>query len=235
MSFADFSFASAPFASEVEDNATVVLTGIQLNIAENNVGLVTDNNILVVAAEDQMDFSIGSVIAEAQSIVDTVTGVEASTELGTSVVAADSNLSVTGEQIESSVGTAIAQAGAVGAPSGEDISFDIGTTTQTGTASFEVTGSQANVNVGTAIGSISVDVSLTGVSASFSDGTSTVVASALVELTGLEINFSEGTANAPASVILTGVAMSSFVGNIRSTPWASVPTGASNTWTEVAA
>lgn len=69
----------------------------------------------------------------------------------------------------------------------------------------------------------------------FADGTASVIANAIATPTGLQITFSEGTATAPAAVILTGVAMSSFVGNMRSTPWANVVTGASNTWTEVAA
>ena len=76
MSFADSPFASAPFAATGETNATVALTGFQLNIAENNLIVSAGGSIVVTAAEDQMEFSIGSVIAESESIVD-VTGVSA--------------------------------------------------------------------------------------------------------------------------------------------------------------
>mgnify|MGYP002623542040 FL=1 len=56
----------------------ISVTGFQTNIALQNLIISGDGSITVTAAEDQMDFSIGSVIAEAESIVDTVTGVSAS-------------------------------------------------------------------------------------------------------------------------------------------------------------
>ena len=40
-------------------------------------------------------------------------------------------------------------------------------------------------------------------------------------------------AEGDAPVFPTGVSMTSSVGNLFSTPWANVATGASNTWTEV--
>ena len=51
------------------------------------------------------------------------------------------------------------------------------------------------------------------------------------------MQFDDGTANTAAGALVqpTGVEMSVVVGNMRSTPWANVVTGASNTWTEVAA
>ena len=51
------------------------------------------------------------------------------------------------------------------------------------------------------------------------------------------MQFADGTPvpSGGALVNVTGIEMSSFVGNMRSTPWANVVTGASNTWTEVAA
>ena len=60
-----------------------------------------------------------------------------------------------------------------------------------------------------------VNVATTGVSMQFADGDATPVGSAIVTPTGVE--------------------MSVVVGNMRSTPWANVVTGASNTWTPVAA
>ena len=100
------------------------------------------------------------------------------------------------------------------------------TTTTTGTGTLDL---------GTAVAAADSIISVTGLAMQFADGTPTVTANAVVEPTGLQIVFSEGTATAPAAVILIGIEMSSFVGNMRSTPWANVVTGASNTWTEVAA
>jgi hypothetical protein len=213
MSFADSSFASTPFSSELEDNTTVVLTGIQLTIAQNNVNLSTDNNITVTAPADQMDFSIGSIIAEAESIVDTVTGVQIDTSLGDAVVNASVSFNVTGLDAPADVGTVTAFADVEISLTGLQINFSDGDATVTGNADVSLTG----IELASSLGNIVVEsaYSFTGVSMQFADGTPTVLANAIVEVTGVE--------------------MSAFVGNMRSTPWANVVTGASNTWTEVAA
>jgi hypothetical protein len=77
----------------------------------------------------------------------------------------------------------------------------------------------------------------TGVTMQFADGTATAIANAVVEVTGVTMQFADGTATAVGSAIVTpiGVEMSVVLGNMRSTPWANVVTGASNTWIEVAA
>jgi hypothetical protein len=51
------------------------------------------------------------------------------------------------------------------------------------------------------------------------------------------MQFADGTASGIGSAIVTptGIEMSVILGNMRSTPWANVVTGANNTWTEVAA
>ena len=111
----------------------------------------------------------------------------------------------------------------------------MGVETVTGTAVITPTGEEIVSSLGTAEGQAGAIVSVTGLSMQFADGTATVIADAVATPTGLQITFSEGTATAPAAVILTGVEMSAITGNMRSTPWANVVTGASNTWTEVAA
>jgi hypothetical protein len=71
----------------------------------------------------------------------------------------------------------------------------------------------------------------------FADGTATAIANATVLPTGVSMAFADGTATAIGSAVVTptGVEMSVVLGNMRSTPWANVVTGASNIWTEVAA
>jgi hypothetical protein len=95
--------------------------------------------------------------------------------------------------------------------------FDTGTLAMTGDANFTMTGAQANTTLGTATTQTGtgVNVATTGVSIQFAEGTETISGSAIVTPTGVE--------------------MSVILGNMRSTPWANVVTGASNTWTSVAA
>jgi len=234
MSYADFPFSTTPYASEPIENALIQVTSVTASFALQGAGVEAGGTVSVVAAETEMNFGIGSVIAEAQSIVST-TGVQADTNLGTAVVAASAPVSVTGEELTSELGTATAAAGARGLPTSLLISPAIGTETVTGTAVITPTGEEIVSSLGTAVAAADASVSVTGLAMQFADGTPTVTANAVVEPTGLSITFSEGTATAPAAVILTGIEMSSFVGNMRSTPWANVVTGASNTWTEVAA
>ena len=109
----------------------------------------------------------------------------------------------------------------------------------------------------TALGSVEIDiftqVDVTSLVSTFETGTLVAPAAALptgeeiqtnigdvvipITVAGLSMAFTDGTATttAGATVLPTGVEMIASVGNMRSTPWANVVTGASNTWTKVAA
>jgi hypothetical protein len=76
MSFADSPFASAPFAATGETNAVVTLSGLQLNIAENNLTVSAGGSVVTGSEENTIETFLGTVIAESQSIVE-VTGVSA--------------------------------------------------------------------------------------------------------------------------------------------------------------
>jgi hypothetical protein len=76
MSFADSPFASAPFAATEETNAVVTLSGLQLNIAENNLTVSAGGSVVTGSEENTIETFLGTVIAESQSIVE-VTGVSA--------------------------------------------------------------------------------------------------------------------------------------------------------------
>ena len=191
----------------------ISVTGFQTNIALQNLIISGDGSITVTAAEDQMDFSIGSVIAEAESIVDTVTGVQIDTALGDAVANASVSFNVTGLDAPAEVGTVTAFADIEIPLSGLQINFSDGDTTVTGNANVSLTG----IEVGSSLGSVVIEsvYSLTGVSMQFADGTPTTSGSAVVTPIGLNATIS--------------------VGNMFSTPWANVNTNASNTWTPVAA
>jgi hypothetical protein len=150
-------------------------------------------------------------------------------------IVVNGNALVTPTGVSSGVvlGTATATAGAIAEPTSLLISSTTGVETVTGTALIIPTGATASVDLGTAVAAADSIISVTGLAMQFADGTPTVTANAVAEPTGLQIVFSEGTATAPAAVILTGIEMSSFVGNMKSTPWANVVTGASNPWANV--
>jgi hypothetical protein len=80
MSFADSPFSSAPFAATGETNAVVELSGLQLNIAENNLTVSAGGSVVTGSEENTIETFLGTVIAESESIVE-VTGVSATISL----------------------------------------------------------------------------------------------------------------------------------------------------------
>ena len=130
----------------------------------------------------------------------------------------------TGVEATAETGTLTINANSLVEPSGLSMAFADGTSTVTAGATATPTGINISSNTGTVV--IESAYSLTGVSMQFADGTPTVIGSTNVSVTGLDLTIS--------------------LGNMRSTPWANVVpgvsdtwvnvnTGATNTWTEVAA
>ena len=183
---------------------------------------------------EQMTFGQSNVdVFTGTGIVANATGIEMSTNLGTTTQTTDQILSVTGLNIQSSAALAtIIADGSVTTSAPADImdtfvgsvnieiftqvdptavtsTFDIGTVVAP--AAALPTGEE----ISTDIGDVVIPITVAGLSMQFDDGTATPTAGALVQPTGVE--------------------MSVVVGNMRSTPWANVVTGASNTWTNVAA
>ena len=183
---------------------------------------------------EQMTFGQSNVdVFTGTGIVANATGIEMSTNLGTTTQTTDQILSVTGINIQSSAALAtIIADGSVTTSAPADI---------------------MDMNVGSVTIDIFTQVDPTSVSSTFDIGTVVAPAAALptgeevetnigdvvipITVAGLSMQFDDGTANTTAGAVVqpTGVEMSVVVGNMRSTPWANVVTGASNTWTPVAA
>ena len=183
---------------------------------------------------EQMTFGQSNVdVFTGTGIVANATGIEMSTNLGTTTQTTDQILSVTGLNIQSSAALAtIIADGSVTTSAPADImdtfvgsvnieiftqvdptavtsTFDIGTVVAP--AAALPTGEEISTNIGDVV----IPITVAGLSMQFDDGTATPTAGATVTPTGVE--------------------MSVVLGNMRSTPWANVVTGASNTWTPVAA
>jgi hypothetical protein len=233
MSFATSSFAGAPFADLGSTSISVSLTGVSSESQLGSVSLVTNNilsvtgfgltstlnsvgvaaggNISVVAPADQIDFEIGTPIVSGSAPAVTVTGIEAPAEVGSVTALAGANVNVTGLESTWSIGSVDIVASPIVQPTGVSMQFTDGTVVAP--AAAILTGEE----VTTSLGSVTIEsaYNLTGVSMQFADGTPSTSGSAIVEVTGVE--------------------MSAITGNMFSTPWANVVTGASNTWTPVAA
>jgi hypothetical protein len=80
-------------------------------------------------------------------------------------------------------------------------------------------------------------VTLGSLSSAFSLGTETVEVGTgvIVSVSTVALTFAEGTAQGigEAVVNVTGLDLTTVLGDTFETPWANVVTGASNTWTEV--
>tara|TARA_Y100001937_G_scaffold37702_2_gene53831 strand:- start:4313 stop:5302 length:990 start_codon:yes stop_codon:yes gene_type:complete len=98
-----------------------------------------------------------------------------------------------------------------------------------------------SVAMTSALGSVSTTadalVTLGSLSSSFSLGTETVEVGTgvIVSVSTVALTFAEGTAQGigEAVVNVTGIDLTTVLGDTFETPWANVVTGASNTWTEV--
>jgi hypothetical protein len=245
---------------EAQEGHGVIVTGVEMTFADGSEEIITTvdagwgrntwgsfawgENITIFAnlVGQQLSTDIGTVTTQTGTGVDApVTGVLSTFNVGSVSLITDQNLAVTGllsnvvlqnptiiadgnvttsapgDQMDTAIGSVniniFTQVDATAVTS----TFETGTLGMSGDANFSLTGSQANTNVGTVttVTGTGVNVATTGVSIQFAEGTETISGSAIVTPTGVE--------------------MSVVLGNMRSTPWANVVTGASNTWTEVAA
>ena len=91
--------------------------------------------------------------------------------------------------------------------------------------------------LGTAVAQADALVTLGSLSSSFSLGTETVEVGTgvIVSVSTVALTFAQGTETVTGGAIvdITGLSMSTALGDPFSTPWANVVTGATNTWTEV--
>ena len=153
-------------------DVNVSVSGSQINAtyASPSFSIQIDQDIFVLASEDQLDIntttptiegtgsvdvtgsqltgSIGSVVAGLKTPVD-VTGIQATMTLGTFTLIQSTNEPVTGQQISSSLGTFSEIPGQMIGVSGLQMTSSIGSVTVEGTAGIDVTGIQLTASLGT--------------------------------------------------------------------------------------
>lgn len=160
-------------AANAFTDVDVSVSGLQINstYANPSFSIQIDQDIFVLASEDQLDIntttpsiegfatvdvtsagqltgSIGNTVAGLKIPVD-VTGIQATLTLGTFTLVQSTNEPVTGQQINASLGTPAEIPGQVIGVSGLQIASSIGSVTATGTAEIDVTGIQLTANLGT--------------------------------------------------------------------------------------
>ena len=202
------------------ENITIFanLVGESMSTDIGTVTTQTGTGVDAPVTGNSVATTLGTVSLQTDQII-SVTGFNVNALLQNPTIIADGNIttSAPGDQMDTAIGSVnidiFTQVDATAVTS----TFETGTLGMSGDANFSLTGAQANTDVGTATTQTGTGVN--------------------VATTGVSMQFADGTANAIGSVIATptGVEMSVIVGNMRSTPWANVVTGASNTWTPVAA
>ena len=202
------------------ENITIYanLVGESISTDIGTVTTQTGTGIDVSVTGVLSTFNVGSVsLSTEQNLA--VTGLLSNVVLQNPTITADGSVttSAPGDQMDFAIGTVTTLIFTQVDPIPVVLTPELGTTSIVGDANFSVTGSQANTDVGnvTTVTGTGVNVATTGLSIQFSEGTETISGSAVVTP--------------------TGVALSVVTGNMFSTPWANVVTGASNTWVPVAA
>jgi len=163
--------------------------------------------------------AVGTVTVTTGSVV-ALTGVEATGAVGTVTVTAttDVDVDVTGVEATGAVGTTTVTTGSVVALTGVEATGAVGTATVTTGSVVALTGVEATGAVGTATADTSsnIDVDVTGVEATGTVGTATVTTGSVVALTGVEATGAVGTATVNTSsdvdIDVTGVEATGAVG-----------------------
>ncbi len=219
------------------DGTETIITTVDAGWGRNDWGSFAWNenitqNVSVTGQEISFDQSSVSIFVGTGNEAIATTNL-LSTDLGSFSFVTDQILSVTGLDITSTAALAtIIADGSVTTSAPPDlmdtalgsVTIDIFTqvdptavtsTIETGTLVAPAAALPTGEEIQTNIGDVVIPITVAGLSMAFTDGTATPTAG--------------------ATVLPTGVEMIASVGNIRSTPWANVVTGASNTWTSVAA
>ena len=189
-----------------------------------------------------MATSLGTTTQEVGTgVIVSVTGLEITSALGTTSQTATALQTLDSLSVGAALsGVTVSGEGSVGvvAPS-DQLDFAIGTPVIDIFTQVDPTSVTATTTLGTATIEADALVTLGSLSSSFTLGTETVEVGTgvIVSVSTVAMSFAQGTETVEGSALVnvTGLDLSIVEGNLFSTPWANVVTGASNTWTEVSA
>jgi hypothetical protein len=210
--------------------------GIGINVDVTGISLSTSvGTVSAVSLQGaQADTFIGSVDIQVDgSISINVTEHLMQTNIGTSTIeiAAGPPLTSAG-LLQTVVGSAIADANTLIDVTGIALTGNVGQVI--GESVVELTGIAMTLSIGEEIPVADVTVATT-TAGLLQTSIGSVDAVSSVELVGLPATVSIGSATTAqtANVFVTGISMSTSVGNVAVTPWVEVDLDVNNTWTEV--
>ena len=205
------------FAWNENITQTVSLDGVAMSTALGTTTQEVGTGVIVSVTGLSMTSALGST-TQTGSAVETLDSLTIGAALsGASGITGEGNVGVIApsDQLDFSIGS---------------VTIDI--FTQVDAPSVAMTSA-----LGTAVAEADALVTLGSLSSSFSLGTETVEVGTgvIVSVSTVALTFAEGTAQGigEAVVNVTGLDLTTALGDTFETPWANVVTGASNTWTEV--
>ncbi len=198
------------FAWNENITQNVSVTGEQINVGQSGVDIFTGTGDEIAVTTNILSTDLGSFTFITDQIL-TLTGINITATAALATIIADG--SVTTSAPPDLMDTALGSV-AIDIFTQVDVTSLV-STFEAGTLVAPAAALPTGQQISTNIGDIDIPITVSGLSMAFTDGTSTPTAG--------------------ATALPTGVEMIASVGNMRSTPWANVVTGASNTWTSVAA
>jgi len=210
-------------------SVTTSVTGSQINLSLGDESV----DILTIASPTGivLEFALSGVDPSPDAFA---SGTQIPVQVGTPFIIADSELSVTGQEITLALGAAESNALTIASPTGlELVTPTPGTVEVGGIAEIPVFGNALTIAEGTV--DPAPDVALTGQQLNMNMGTAIGNAVTFAGVTGLELSTTTGTLSftISGSVLLTGNQLNIALGNEVSQVWTIVDTGTSVAYTEV--
>ena len=206
----------------------VDVTGTTLN---TNIGIVQGDSGVKGSS---MSTGIGAVDIQVDGNISiNVTEHLMQTAIGNLTIVSATGPSVTtAGLLQTSVGNAIGDANTLIDVTGISLTSNVGTITTT--IAVELTGISMTASLGSEIASTDVTVEVT-TAGLLQTSLGTVDAVSVVDLGSLLMSTSSGSVSTvqTANVFITGISMSTNIGNVAVTPWSEVDLEVNNTWSEV--
>ena len=153
---------------------TVNVTGQQLGLTQGLFSLKGDFGIVVFAAEDQLDFTIGTLTFNADATVDVTTVGTLTGSVGSIVVGQKTPVDVTGIQITSSLGTITLEQTTVEPVLGQSMTMSLGQTAGIPGQLVETGGLQLSSSIGSVVAEGTAGIDVTGIQMTASTGNANI-------------------------------------------------------------
>ena len=141
-------FSNPSFSIQIDQDIFVLASEDQLDGAIGTLEFDADANVTVTSA-GQLTGSVGNTVAGLKTPVD-VTGIELTSTIGTIALEQSTNEPATGQELTASLGTAEEIPAQIVGVTGLELTSSVGSVTATGVANVTVTGISATISAGQA-------------------------------------------------------------------------------------